>query len=271
MCSIPVVQPDLDHACWAASRSTTSRLWGLVPHDRGYRLVDTTAVRSPDSLIGFHAPDHWAGLVLASTGTMRRTDGDSKGERVRVGYALDRDGRSVSTIATLDGRRVLQPDHAAVGHVPDVAHRILGMATPPETCSPLPLLICAWLEEVLDLATDPEMSGWTDDWLAVADLHPAADLTAERTPRELAAALAEPGVVPTWEGVRSAAIRAGLGIGGFEPDEVGWLDAPSLARFVLAGLPSLWDLLAAVLDSVPPPVARAIAQCLFGEPQEAGT
>jgi hypothetical protein len=239
-------------------------LWGLVAHRRGYRLIDTAGAAVPEDLIGFDAPPEWAGIVLGTTGTMRHVDDPRRPEKVRLGYALDRTGATATAVTTLDGRILATPRSPAVGHIPDVAHRILGMACAPEPTSPLPLLISSWLLEVVDLATDPAMAGWTDDWLAVADLHPAAELCTGRSPGELSAALQLDGAVPSWSELYDAARAVGIGIGGFEPWEVEWLDPPSLARFLLARTSAITDLLGRVVDVVPGDVGEAIAKCVLG-------
>lgn len=258
-----LVHPDLAHVCEAAARHGRSRLWGLVEHPRGYRLVDTGRAAVPDELVGFTAPDDWAGLVMGATGTMRHLDAAHGPVRVRIGYALDRAGRAADSLTELDGRRV--PTHGAptVGHMVDVAHRILGLACAPETTDTLPLLLSSWLVEVLDLATDPAMEGWTDDWLAVADLHPAAELCQGRTPAELSAALALPGAIPSWDDVYDAAVELGLGTAGFDAREVEWLDAPSLARFMIAELPDPVALLARLGEVLPTPVADLVVDSVF--------
>jgi hypothetical protein len=246
------------------AHSTRSRLWGLITHRRGFRLVDSTGVGVPEDLIGFDAPSHWSGVVLGTTGTMRHLDDEHPPQRVRIGYALGRSGIATSTITTLDGRTLATPGGAPVGHIPDVAHRILGMPTEPEARTPLALMVTSWLLEVVDLATDPAMSGWTDDWLAVADLHPAADLCAGRTPGALSAALHLPGAIPTWEDVHEAAVTTGLGIGGFLPWHVEWLDPSSLGRFLLARVTPVHELLTRVVEVVPSEVARSVTKCVLG-------
>ncbi len=258
-----LVLPDLVHVCDAAAQHDCSRLWGLVEHPRGYRLVDTARAAFPEELVGFTAPADWAGLVVGTTGTMRHLDGAHGPVRVRVGYALDRQGRAADSLTALDGRHV--PTHGAptVGHLVDVAHRILGLPCAPEASDTLPLLLSSWLVEVLDLATDPAMEGWTDDWLAVADLHPAAELCAGRTPAELSAALALPDAVPTWDDVYDAAVALGLGTAGFHAREVEWLDAPSLARFMIADLPDPVALLTRLGEVLPRAVADLVVDSVF--------
>jgi len=131
--------------------------------------------------------------------------------------------------------------------------------------SPLPILVDGWLREITDLATDPSMEGWAEDWLAVADLHPAADVCDGRSPVELREALEREGALPSWQDVYDRVVAIGLGIGGFQAWEVEWLDAPSLARFLLSDVPPVEGVLARVLDVVPHHVGREIARCTLGD------
>ncbi len=260
------VHPDLAHAAAFAARSGTNHLWGLVADARGHRSVSGTDVALPEDLVGFDAPPEWEGLVFASTGTMRRVESDGGPQRIRLGYALNRSGASASSIATLDGRHLLTPTKPPSGHVPDVCRRVLGMSTEAELRSPAPLLVEGWLQEIIDLASDPTMAGWADDWLAVADLHPAADLCTGRSPEELRSALLDaPEAHRTWQALYDSAVALGTPVAGFEPWEVEWLDASSLARFLLAAAPPVEGLLARVLDVVPQHVGREIARCTLGD------
>jgi hypothetical protein len=246
---------DLTQACAAALESSASRAWGLVTRRGTYCLVDGPPLEFPEDLLGFRAPRSWAGAVVAFRGRATSLD-TGVDTAVRFGFALDRHGRTAAIVTNRDGTPHPLGDAQPVGHVPDVCLRIFGLPTPPEPTPPVLLCILDWIEELIGLSVDPEMSGWTSDWNAVADLHPLAQTSPDLSPRGLGRAARDDRI--SWDDLWKCAIDHRLAVGTLSADDLAWLDAGSMARFLLLGRPSLSSVLDAAAATLPDLVFRQI-------------
>jgi len=245
----------LADACAAALDSSGSRVWGLVPRRGSYRLVDGPPLDFPEDLLGFDAPRPWTGAVVAFSGRATSLEtGDF--QSVRFGFAVDRQGRTAALVTDRDGSPYPLGGAQPIGHVPDVCLRMFGLPTPPEATPPVLLSILDWIEEVIGLSVDPEMSGWTSDWNAVADLHPLAPASGDLSPRDLGRAAREDSI--TWRDLWQCATDHHLAVGSLSATQLAWLDAPSMARFLLHGRPSLASVLEDAQRALPHLVFRQV-------------
>lgn len=124
-------------ACDAVFALDAPAIVGLVATAGGWRLSEEFGFDDPDDLIGLVAPRSWEGIALVATGRSRDIDNGSV-ERLRLTYALHRDGAYASTLTTPSGTRRVDPDHddAPVGRLADYTRRILGLPTAPESVQP---------------------------------------------------------------------------------------------------------------------------------------
>ena len=241
----------LDEACIDALGRSHGGVWGIVERRGAHRLVPGPRIGLPEDLIGFTAPRPWVGAVVAFSGEATRLDTGAR-SRVHVGFALDRAGRSATRLTDQTGEPLEVGPATPQGHVHDVCQRMFGRPTPDEHTPPVAMALAGWLTELVDLARDPAMSGWASDWNAVADIHPLAAGAGDLSPEGLGLAARSDAV--TWAGVRRCAIDRRITIGGFTPADAAWLDAGSLARFLLATRPSLGAALAEAGAVLPAPV-----------------
>jgi hypothetical protein len=222
----------LDDVCDAVFTLDGPACLGIVRDGRSFALRDGPRVRCVDDLIGFGAPDDWCGVAFVADGRGVHLD-DGGEHRLRLAFALTRDGHHASMITSPLGADRLggagHDDDRPAGHLADLCHRALGLDAAPERSTPDLLDHAAWLERLLAAsAAVPDLD--LDDWSTVVSHHPA---------------FGRP-VGLSWADAHRRLVELGCGIDGFTPEEVAWMDAPTLARYLLDGVPRLQPLLDAL-------------------------
>lgn len=239
-----------------------SQLWGLIGEagvgGPAFVLIDGPPLAGIEDLIGLTVPDAWAGVAVVMSATATELDTDAR-HQVRFAYAIDRHGHTATLADDQSGTRInlgVDAEATPTGRLADLTRRMFGLSTHPEPTRPVALALLDWIEELIELATDDDFSGWVDDWAAVADIHPMASISLALTPPELGRTAAADRV--TWDELHQTAVDLGLGVGWLSGAEVAWLDGPSMARFIIDSRRPLDAALHAAADVIPPSVFRRV-------------
>jgi hypothetical protein len=249
-------------ACDLAGRLDGKRLVGLTDVRGGVGLVDACSFDLPEDLLRVEVPAHWIGLVVIGGGRCHHLDGDRAAGRARFAYALDRSAAHASVLSTSSGtlRQSGGRGDGPAGHVVDVAHRLLGLPSPGPSVDGALLSLVQWLEELLDVSTDPDMGGFVDDWWNVAELHPAACWAEGASPTQIAAAARAQGACVDWEGALAALVAQGSSFGHLGPEQLARLDGTAFSRFAMAIRPTVGELLDALADRLEPHVHSLVRE-----------
>lgn len=223
---------------------------GTLPFDR--------AVHPFDVLAGFTAPGDWAVLGVRAQGTMHHLDDPHQASRRTAATTLlDRSGAQASVLRT--GDVVTDIPGAAVGIVPDLCRRALGLPTdPPPAPTSLPLWVTIWLDRIMAAWSDPSRRRrLTAAWAPLAALHPAVAASPDHHPPALddpahlvALARAHTDAWP-WRRLRAEPDAAPLPDGHLTPEIAAWMDDGLYARWALGAFPHAAELitdLRALLD-----------------------
>ncbi len=242
-----ILEPTTNVACLAALLEPGPALHGFSAVADGVCLHGAVDAGRLEDLLGLVANERWDGVVLSLDATMTTTDDILD---VSVATAVHRSG--LCSVAAWDGHDTTWLDPTC-GLPSDLCHRMLGLATPSELRSPGTPMVAGWLAEIIDLALDPAMSDWSQDWAAVADIHPLRDVASSNDPTTLGHAVAADARRTTWDRL----LRLST-VSRSSEDHLSWLDAGSFARLCLSWFPPIPDLLAAVDLVVPAAVARQV-------------
>jgi hypothetical protein len=264
--------PDLTNACDLARRKGGARLVGLQQLEGDLRLVEASSFDLPEDLLVVEVPRHWSGVVVTGGGRCHHLDGDRPAGRAQFAYALDRSARHASVVSSASGTicEAGGPGEGPAGHVVDVAHRLLDLPSPGRAVDPAVLHLVHWLEELLDLATDPDMTGFVDDWWNVVELHPAAAWTEGASPSQLAAAALEQGASVGWDAVLATLVQTGSSFGHLRSDQLARLDGTAFSRFVMASRPTVGELLDALAGRLEPGVRSLVRETVESTGVRAG-
>jgi hypothetical protein len=210
-----------------------------------------------DLLLGFEAPDDWQVLGVVASGNAYRYD-DPDPEKVRATFVFlaDRRGGSASLMRTAAGIVALPGEPE--GRIADALRRALGRPTAPPTCGTGIVFTTLWLDALLDATGDPSRRSALSTWNGIARLHPAASL-ALRPPAvdDLAAGVLELAQRWPWQRLRTEPDRWAMpGDVGLPRDIAAWMDDGMYARWLLAELPALPDLVHLLGPLVPTDLAE---------------
>jgi hypothetical protein len=218
-----------------------------------------------ERLLRFVAPPEWAAIGVSSTGWAHPVDAGGRprpvagSPRVRVTVLIDRSGAAGGVLH--DGDDVTGLPEPPQGVVADACRRALGLPTAPPPATSGELWTLAWLDRLVEVAGRRGGPAQLAAWPAVADLHPAAGLPPHPTdPPSLAAAAVA--LAEAWPWSRLRAEPTVVSIPGVDqsPATAEWMDDGMWARWLLAGLPGLTDLVAAVQDLLTAPMAEAVTR-----------
>jgi hypothetical protein len=183
-------------------------------------------------------------VVVAGGRCHSLADRDAPAGSAHFAFALDRRGRYATFVTSPTGTMRSVDGECPVGHVVDIAHRLLDLPAPGAPADPRDLVAVRWLEELLDLSDDPLMEGFIGDWSLVAQAHPAFAGAAGARPVDLAAATRFAAGSADWGVLLAAMVGDGWAFGHLGPDQLARLDAASFSRFVMARhqtVPDLWS------------------------------
>lgn len=219
---------------------------------------------------GFEAPSEWWAFGMRVRGRARHLDRPGGVRwRTAVTYLLARDGAEVSLQRT--GPRTEQIPGPAVGTIPDLCRRVLGLPTDPPPPTTALLWTCVWLDRVLDTFGQPERRReLTSSWAAVAALHPAAEGAPGGVPSTVEAlveAAHQHAEANPWAELRQRSEPLPLPHGALPPDVAAWMDDGFFARWAIGAfppLPTLADDLSALLGPDLGPQLRRCTLALLG-------
>jgi len=216
-------------------------------------------------LLRFIAPPWWTALGVSSTGRAHPLDADGRprpgpdSPRVRVTVLIGGDGAAAGLLR--HGDDVTPMPDPPEGVVADACRRAFGIPTMPPPASSAELWTLAWLDRIVEAAVRSDGRGRLAEWPAVAALHPAVG-PSRHVPDPPALAAAAAGLTEAWPWSRLRAEPSVVSIPGVDqsPATAAWMDDGMWARWLLAGLPTRADLLAAVHDLLPEPAAAAVSR-----------
>ena len=136
MSSRPTIIRTLSDACDAVAAMEAPALVGLRTSTQGWQLMSGGGFEDLDDLIGFCAPRSWDGVALVATGRARDLERPDAKFRIRLTYALLRDGSVASALTTAEGDQLELGEAAPGGRVEDYCRRILGLPTDEEPLQP---------------------------------------------------------------------------------------------------------------------------------------
>jgi hypothetical protein len=223
---------------------------GTKPFDR--------SVHPFDLLAGFTAPADWAVLGVRAQGTAHHLDEPHHApQRTTTTMLLDRSGAQASVLRV--GDDVTDVPGVAVGTIPDLCRRALGLPTDPPPAPTTRLLwITIWLDRIMAAWSDPARRRLlTGGWAQLAILHPAVaaspddDLLTVADPARLVALAQAHTEAWPWHRLRAEPDAAPLPEGHLTPELASWMDDGFYARWALGAFPHAVELatdLRALLD-----------------------
>ncbi len=251
-----------DHAFLLTFRGSTTGV------ELGVAELDEHPV---DALLGHRCPPDVDAMGVAVTGNARSVDpagaaDDLPTGRVRVVQVHARDGRGASRLRSIgaDPPKVVE-SRAADGDIADCLRRALELPTPPPTHPPPVWCAYAWLDAVLERAVHDPHS--LRSWGQVAKLHPLSGLLPPDRPSSLVALVDETADGIGWSAIRVAAALGEAVLGHthdlpISAELAEWMDDGMFARWLVALYPDPIDVVADLVDLLPPPVTRGIVEAL---------
>jgi len=195
-------------------------------------------------LAGFTAPEEWSAFGIRVRGRARHLDQPNAAPiPTAMTFLVDREGAEASLLR-LDGE-VSEPPGPAVGTIPDLCRRVLGLPTAPAPASTNLLWTCVWLDRLLDTWGQPHRRrALTSGWGQMAVLHPAihapspADVVAFANPASLVTVARSHAAATSWDQLRRSPLPMALPEGPLERDVALWMDDGFFARWVVGAFPS---------------------------------
>lgn len=223
-------------------------------------------------LAGFTAPGEWSAFGIRARGQARHLDQpDRAPSPTAMTFLLDRHGTEASVLR-LDGE-VSEPPGPAIGTVPDLCRRVLGIATAPAPASTELLWTSIWLDRVLDAWGQPHRRRHvSSSWRQIALLHPAVQAaspegTAWAEPATLVAAARSHAAATSWSELRRNPSRVALPDDPIEADVALWMDDGFFARWTLGAFPSSTTMATDLRELLGDPLGATlvrVAQALSG-------
>lgn len=124
-------------------------------------------------LAGFTAPPDWTTFGMRVLGTVHHLESERPSERSATTFLVHRSGDEASLLRR--GDEVDELADRAIGTIPDLCRRVLGLPTDPAPPTTAVLWMVAWLDRILEVWGDPaRRSQIESSWVELALLHPAA-------------------------------------------------------------------------------------------------
>lgn len=244
------------------------RVSDLAPEAEAFTWFPLDGAHPLELLLGFVAPPHWRAVGVSCAGHAHRLDpggmvrpAAAEHDAVTVTVLIDRSGaaagvlRRAGAVTELPGR----PE----GVVADACRRALALPTGPPPASTLELWTAAWLDRVVALASRSDGRSRLRTWSAVATLHAAVGAPGHRPEAAVdpvALAAAARALAEAWPWARLRRDPSVADVPGPPPARqlAAWMDDGMWARWLLARLPAVDDLLAAVRALLPPVLADGV-------------
>jgi hypothetical protein len=243
---LPAVASLVDEAARAEPGHVLVHLEGPVHPEVTLALKRVDREIHPfEVLAGFTAPDDWAAFGVRARGTARPLDAaDAPPRPMAATFLVDRAGEEASVLRI--GEVVTEPPGPAVGTVPDLVRRVLGLPTPPAPASTAILWTSMWLDRVLEQWAQPHRRrDVTRSWGHVAVLHPAIhapsppDVVAFADPATLVAAARSHAAATSWAELRRSPLPLALPDGALPRSIAEWMDDGFFARWTTGAYPSV--------------------------------
>ncbi len=222
-------------------------------------------------LAGWTAPASWAIFGLRVRGQGRHLTLDGPPEATTATYVIDRRGAERSILRT--GARSTRLPGPAMGTLPDLCRRVLGLPTAPAPATSASFWTTRWMDALLESWHAPGGRDELRSWLALARRHPAAgtsdtgDLAEPTRLVQVATAHAERW---TWARLRAEPTVLCLPDGELPPTVSEWMDDGFLARWSLGAFPEpatlLQDLLSLLPDDLRRPLLETVVALLEPDP-----
>lgn len=225
--------------------------------DLGIRAFPTD-VHPFAELAGLVAPADWDVFGLQVQGTAHHLD-DGQRARTTTTYAVDRGGHEHTILRQGEHRRELPG--GAVGTLPDLCRRVLGLPTPPPPAPTIVAFTTAWLDAVLAAWNDPsQRRHLCASFAAVAAVHPAVGRgDAPADPRVLARIARAHAEAWPWARLRAEPEGLALPHGALPAATASWMDDGAYARWVLGAFPGLAALALDVVELLGPVTGAEVA------------
>lgn len=212
-----------------------------------------------EALAGFTAPAAWTAFGIRARGTARLLDDpDAPPQQTAITFLVDRAGAEASVLRVHDV--VSEPAGPAVGTIPDLGRRVLGVPTAPPPGSPALLWTAVWLDRVLEAWGQPHRRrDLTTSWGRIAVLHPAIhapappDVVAFADPSSLLSVARSHAAATSWRDLRRSPLPIALPGGALDRSVARWMDDGFFARWTTGAFP-------------PPAATAAELAALLGEP-----
>jgi hypothetical protein len=195
-----------------------------------------------DELAGFDAPPEWAMFGLRVRGTAHHLEAARPPERTTTTFLLHRSGEESSILRM--GDELQELPGPAIGTLPDLCRRVLGLPTDPPPPTTALLWTVAWLDRILEGCGDPaRYSRLCSSWAQMALLHPAVrlapddDLLNLDDPARLVALGRAHTEAWPWSRLRAEPAALHLPDGDLPPDVTGWMDDGFYARWAFGAFP----------------------------------
>lgn len=220
-------------------------------------------------LAGTIAPADWDVFGLRVRGTAHQLGADRASEQTATTFLVDRTGVEWSVLRRTD--EVMDLRGPAVGTLPDLCRRVLGLPTEAAPPSSALLFVLAWFDRAVEAWGDPGQQHLVDAWPRLAALHPAiepgTDPSTLSDPATLVTAARAHAACWPWARLRLEPGGAPLPPGNELPSHVAaWMDDGFYARWALGAFPSaarlVHDLAGLVAPEVRAPLLSTVAHLL---------
>jgi hypothetical protein len=195
-------------------------------------------------LAGFTAPPSWTAFGIRARGRARHLDDpEAPAARTVVTHLVDRAGGEATLLRR--GESTSVPPGPAVGTIPDLLRRVLGLPTAPAPASTMLLWTSIWLDRVLERWGRPDRRHeLTSSWGQLAVLHPAIhapsprDVVAFADPASLVAVARSHAASSSWSELRRSPVPLALPDGPVPRRIATWMDDGFFARWTIGAFPS---------------------------------
>ncbi len=262
---LPAVAGIVDQATLADPGHVLVHIDGPVQPDVSLGLKRLEADVHPfEVLAGFTAPETWTAFGIRARGRARHLDApDAPPQPMTVTFLVDRAGAEASLLRV--GDDVSEPPGPAVGTIPDLARRVLGLPTEPAPESTSLLWTSVWLDRVLERWGQPHRRrDLTSSWGQIAVLHPAIhapsppDVVAFADPASLVTVARSHAAATSWEQLRRSPVPLALPGGALDRSVAIWMDDGFFARWAIGAFPSAATMAGDLRELLGDPLGRQL-------------
>ncbi|CAN5660467.1 hypothetical protein BH20ACT2_BH20ACT2_23460 [soil metagenome] len=245
-----------------AAGDTAAYLIGVIPLGAhppravGHRLGEVGLVEVPpgghplDLLTGWHAPDDWAAVGVATGGRcLVHGPAGPAGAALHLVLLVSRSGATAAAVRPNSGRGpgevVLTADPPGAGpegRLVEACLRVLGRPTRPPPGGTVELWARQWLDAVMAAAVAAPVPPLCWPEVAARHPHPAGDGTVVGIDAYIEGCAATAADL-TWDVLRQAAAAGAASAAPVTPAEAAWMDDGMFARELLAPFPEVPELL----------------------------